>query len=145
MDNHYPGVQSAVSLCRQMIMNVIFMLIASRFRPSLCQRGKGSLSFSLSLYSSFGSKEIPRHKKLYLMQFVSFVYRTKRTRSLLCLPPSLFPISSLSLYHSESMAKLCVHLTCFWGSLFDCWPSSGGSSIGFTLFDLAAAAEALPA
>lgn len=43
------------------------------------------------------------------------------------------------------MAKLCVHLTCFWGSLFDCWPSSGGSSIGSTLFDVAAAAAGLKA
>lgn len=75
MDNHHPGVQSAVSLCRQMIMYVIFMLI----------EGEGGLFFSVSLflYSWLRSKEIPRHKKLYLMQFVSFVYRTKRTRSLL--------------------------------------------------------------
>lgn len=79
------------------------------------------------------------------MQFVSFVYRTKRTRSLFS-PLFLllsFP-SHLSLYHSESMAKLCVHLTWFFGwPLFDCWPSRGWSSIGSTLFDVAASAAAL--
>lgn len=77
------------------------------------------------------------------MQFVSFVYRTKRTRSLLSFFFSHSHLISLCIIPKCWQSFVFISHDFFGWPLFDCWPSRGWSSIGSTLFDVAAAVAAL--